>query len=179
MKNKIMILLGLMVIMIMSLSSMVQATPTASYKVKAGDKQNYKIDILNLEGNTSITTFIILADGTNESVTVNQGSVFTIEVCNVTGTGTTAEVYAKSTFNGKTSECELSSATSNDPTDVTNLPLISPVYDNSSVYQDLVNQNSKSNSLSGNEFTSTLSESVFGYTISTSETTYIQTGWAV
>lgn len=166
MKHIKMILIGFMVIAIFSFSTIAQAQSTPlTYKVKAGDKMSYKVNKLNLEGNTSETVQLNLANGQTKNVTLKQGDSMTYTICNITTSGTDQIVYAKESFAGETTTCGQVNPTSTQDTEapsIVDLGLVYPVASNNSYYQNLVNQNSSEYSLSGNTFSTTSNASLFG-----------------
>ena len=165
MKNIKLILLGLMIISIFSFSTISIAQETGSYKVKAGDSQTYKINKYKSEGKSEYQASYDWDDGTSGLVTIKAGVSFTMTICNITGTGTIADVYMKTKISGKTSTCEQSYS------------YVTPVADNSSYYQDFVDQNSTEYQLKGDIFTQKYSYSYRDQITYTEASFNIKTGW--
>lgn len=98
--------IGLLIIILLSLSSSVIADSRLSYKVKSGDNHTYEI---TKDYSTSNIKPVIFQetwqDGTKSNLTIAEGLVFTSTVCYVIGSDKNASVYTKTTINGKTSAC--------------------------------------------------------------------------
>ena len=163
--------------MIFSLSTMVNASTTLSYKVKAGDKQSYKLEKFNFLGITQSYSNITWNDGTTENVTIKQGMTFSVTVCSLEGTGDNQVVMGSMTLNGKTTDCTSVDASANSTSDTEfNFALVNKVADNSSYYQAFVDQNSTMYSLNGDIFTNK-STTTFLFDITTEISINIKTGW--